>query len=54
MHARRHLLVRKELDLLKESEVVNVRETTALLVFAVLLENNEKDLIYVMVQEGAP
>lgn len=32
---------------------VNSKEATCLLLFAILLESNESDLIYVMVQEGA-
>lgn len=32
---------------------VNSKEATCLLLFAVLLESNETDLVYVMTQEGA-
>jgi len=54
MYSRRHLLIRSELNFLRASEVVNNKETTILLLFAVILESNESDLIYNMVQEGAP
>jgi hypothetical protein len=53
MYARRHLLIREELAVLKSSACVNSKEATVLLLFAVILESNERDLIYVMVQEGA-
>lgn len=49
MYSRRHLLIRTELDILKASEVVNGKETTVLLLFAMILESNESDLIYSMV-----
>lgn len=54
MYARRHLLVRQELATLQASAAVTSKEATVLLLFAVILESNEADLIYVMVQEGAP
>ena len=54
MHSRRHLLIRSELNFLKASDVVNSKETTVFLLFAIILESNESDLIYNMVQEGAP
>jgi hypothetical protein len=53
MYARRHFLVRNELAMLSRCMAVNSKEATCLLLFAVLLESNESDLIYVMVQEGA-
>jgi len=53
MYARRHLLIRQELAVLQSSACVNSKEATVLLLFAVILESNERDLIYVMVQEGA-
>ena len=51
MYARRHFMVRNELNLLKAGKMSN-REATSLLLFAIILESNEEDLIYVMVQEG--
>ena len=53
MYARRHLLVKQELDMLRRGRLSN-KESTALLLFAILLESNEENLIYVMMQEGAP
>lgn len=53
MYARRHLLIREELAVLQSSACVTSKEATVLLLFAVILESNEADLIYVMVQEGA-
>jgi hypothetical protein len=53
MYSRRHFLVKEELDLLRKGRIGN-KESTALLLFAILLESNEEDLIYVMMQEGAP
>jgi hypothetical protein len=53
MYSRRHQLVKQELNRLMECVAVNSREATSLLIFAILLESNESDLIYVMVQEGA-
>ena len=53
MYARRHFLVKQELDMVRGGRLSN-RESTALLLFAILLESNEEDLIYVMMQEGAP
>ena len=53
MYSRRHFLVREELKMLQTSMAVNSKEATCLLLFAILLESNESDLIYVMVQEGA-
>lgn len=53
MYARRHLLIKEELDLLRTGRLTN-KESTALLLFAIFLESHEEDLIYVMMQEGAP
>jgi hypothetical protein len=53
MYSRRHLLIRQELGMLSSCMAVNSKEATCLLLFAVLLESNETDLVYVMVQEGA-
>ena len=33
---------------------ITIKETTSLLLFAIILEVNEKDLIYVMTQENVP
>jgi len=53
MYARRHFLIKEELDMLRRGRLSN-RESTSLLLFAILLESNEEDLIYVMMQEGVP
>jgi hypothetical protein len=53
MYARRHFLIKEELDMLRRGRLSN-KESTALLLFAIFLESNEEDLIYVMMQEGAP
>lgn len=53
MYARRHMLIRTEMATLQASACVNSKEATVLLLFAIILESNEADLIYVMVQEGA-
>jgi hypothetical protein len=52
-YARRHFLVKEELDMLRRGRL-SYKESTALLLFAILLESNVEDLIYVMMQEGAP
>lgn len=49
MYSRRHLLIRQELGMLSSCMAVNSKEATCLLLFAVLLESNETDLVYVMV-----
>ena len=51
MYARRHFLMRNEMNLLKTGSMTN-KEATSLLLFAIVLESNVEDLIYVMVQEG--
>lgn len=48
MYARRHFLVRREMNLIQTGGMTN-REATSLLLFAIILESNEEDLIYVMV-----
>lgn len=48
MYARRHFLIREEMNLLMTGSMTN-REATSLLLFAIILESNEEDLIYVMV-----
>jgi len=53
MYARRHFLIKQELDLLRRGRLTN-RESTSILLFAIILESNEEDLIHVMMQEGAP
>jgi hypothetical protein len=53
MYARRHFLIKEELDMLRRGRLSN-KESTSLLLFAIFLESNEEDLIYVMMQEGAP
>jgi hypothetical protein len=39
--------------LLRRGKISN-KESTALLLFAIILESNQEDLIRVMMQEGAP
>ena len=39
------------MNLLQTGSMTN-REATSLLLFAIILESNEEDLMYVMVQEG--
>jgi len=51
MYSRRHFLIRNEMNLLQTASMTN-KEATSLLLFAIILESNEEDLIYVMVQEG--
>lgn len=53
MYARRHFIIKQELDLLRRGRLGN-RESTAILLFAIILESNEEDLIHVLMQEGAP
>lgn len=53
MYARRHFLIKQELDLLRRGRLSN-RESTSILLFAIILESNEEDLIHVLMQEGAP
>ena len=49
MYSRRHLMIRQELAILQTNMVVKSKEATCLLLFAIILESNESDLIYVMV-----
>jgi hypothetical protein len=51
-YARVHFMVKRELDLLRKGKVGN-KESTALLLFAVIMESQQEDLIHVMMQEGA-
>lgn len=51
MYARRHFLVRNESNILSTGSMTN-KEATSLLLFSIILENNQEDLINVMVQEG--
>jgi hypothetical protein len=53
MYARRHFLIKTELDLLRRGRI-GAKESTALLLFAIILESNEDDLIHALIQEGAP
>jgi len=53
MYARRHFLIKTELDLLRRGRI-GPQESTALLLFAIILESNEDDLIHALMQEGAP
>jgi len=52
-YARRHFLIKQELDLLRRGRFGN-KESTALLLFSIILESNEEDLIHALMQEGAP
>lgn len=54
MYARRHFLVRQEADMIQAGVRITNKEATALLLFAIILEANEHDLVYVMTQEGVP
>ena len=51
MYARRHFMIKNERDMLMQGKMSN-KEATTLLLFAIVLEANEDNLIYVMVQEG--
>jgi hypothetical protein len=51
MYARRHFLIRNEVALLRKGKMSNM-ESTSLLLFSIILESNEEDLIYAMMQEG--
>ena len=48
LYSRRHFLVRNEMNLLQTGSMTN-KEATSLLLFAIILESNEEDLMYVMV-----
>jgi hypothetical protein len=52
MYARRHFLIKNELDMLRRGRL-GPKESTALLLFAIILESNENDLIHAMMQEGS-
>ena len=47
MYARRHFLIKNELDLLRRGRL-GAKESTALLLFAIISESNEDDLIHAM------
>jgi hypothetical protein len=51
MYARRHFMIRNEVALLRRGKLTN-SESTSLLMFSIILESNEEDLIYVMMQEN--
>lgn len=51
MYARRHFLIRNEVALLRQGKISN-EESTSLLLFSIILEANEEDLMYAMMQEG--
>ena len=54
MYARRHFLIRNEVAVLRKGgNGMSTHENTALLLFSIILESNEEDLIYAMMQEGA-
>jgi hypothetical protein len=52
-YARRHFLIKQELDLLRRGRFGN-KESSVLLLFSIILESNEEDLIHALMQEGAP
>lgn len=54
MYARRHLLIKQELQTIKTRESVTFKEATVLLLFSVFLESNDQELITMLVHEGAP
>ena len=49
MYARRHFMIRNEVNMLKQGDNVD----TGLLLFSIILESGEEDLVYAMMQEGA-
>mmetsp|Transcript_43813 Transcript_43813/g.42307 ORF Transcript_43813/g.42307 Transcript_43813/m.42307 type:complete len:180 (+) Transcript_43813:424-963(+) len=51
MYARRHFLIRNEVAMLRLGKLSN-KESTSLLLFSIILESNQEDLIYAMMQEG--
>ena len=51
MYARRHFLIRNEVAMLRQGKLSN-QESTSLLLFSIILESNQEDLIYAMMQEG--
>jgi hypothetical protein len=51
MYARRHFLIRNEVAMLKKGKLSN-QESSSLLLFCIILESNQEDLIYAMMQEG--
>lgn len=53
MFARRDFLINKEANMLRNGRITN-KEATALLLFAIILEANQEDLIFVMQQENVP
>ena len=52
MYARRHSVIKQELDVVRRGRLGS-KESTCLLLFAIILESNEEDLINVMMQDGA-
>ena len=46
-YSRRHFLIKQELDLIRGGRITN-KESTSLLLFAIILESNEEDLINVL------
>lgn len=54
MYARRHFLIRNEVSILRQGgRGLSNQEATALLLFSIILESSEEDLVYAMMQEGA-
>jgi hypothetical protein len=49
MYARRHFLIRNEVAIIRQGgRGLSTKEATALLLFSIILEGNEEDLIYAM------
>lgn len=54
MFARRDFLIKKECDMIRNGVRITNKEATSLLLFAIILEANEQDLVFVMTQENVP
>lgn len=54
MHTRRCNLIQSECDVVRKGVRITNKEATSLLLFGIILEANEHDLVYVMTQEGVP
>lgn len=52
MYAKRYFLIKNEVNLLRKGKMSN-EESTSLLLFSIILESNDEDLVYAMMQEGA-
>jgi hypothetical protein len=47
MYSRRHFMVRNEINLLQRGKMSS-KESTSLLLFSVIMESNDEDLLYIM------